>query len=240
MSSRSAFSLIELAIVMLVIAALVAVIIKAGDLRKTAQHSAMMQQLFNYNTAMERFFDKYNALPGDIDIAYDIWGNDCETVEADCNGNGDQIIGERTSGTRERYMAWRHLYLAGLIESYDGEANDVAGTSLPYGKYPNSRVSFPSIYDGDGTSTGTGHNSLYVVTDDPDCGAREVFSSKEMYQIDKKFDDGKPTGMISANENSSCAPTTSDCEDGSDYQNITDGTTIRCFMYYATSQSWKN
>jgi type II secretory pathway pseudopilin PulG len=238
---QKAFSLIELAIVILVITALMSVIILAGDLVQSAKVGAMMQQLSGYNSSVNRFYDKYKALPGDMDFAYDIWGSDCETVQADCNGNGDRIIGEKTTGVRERYMVWRHLYLSDFLsQSYDGEQTNVAGTSVPYGKYPDSRISFPSIYDGDGTSTGTGHNSLYVVADDSACDTREIFSSQQMYQIDVKFDDGRPTGLISANENTSCTPNSSGCEDGSNYLNITDGKTVSCWMYYATSQSWVN
>lgn len=238
---RKAFSIIELSIVILVIAALLSIIILAGDLVRSAKINAMMQQLSGYNSSMTKFYDQYKALPGDMDFAYDIWGEDCESIQADCNGNGDRIIGEKTTGDRERYMAWRHLYLSGIIaKNYDGEQSNIAGDSAPSGKYSDSRVTFSSIYDGDGSSTGTGHNSLYVVADDPECDVREIFSSQVMYKIDVKFDDGQPTGIISANENTSCSPNSSGCEDGSDYQNITDGKTVRCWMYYATSQSWSN
>lgn len=238
---KKAFSFIELAIVILVISALIAVIILVGDLREMARFNALMQQLSGYNMAMERFHDKYKALPGDMDFAYDIWGSDCESIVADCNGNGDRIIGERTTGTRERYMAWRHLFLADFIaEDFDGEEDNTVSTSVPLGKYPNSRLSFPSVYDIDGTSTGTGHNSLYVVADDSACATREIFTSAQIYKLDKKFDDGTPNGTISATENTACTPNSSSCADSSSYQNITDNGTIRCWMYFETSFSWLN
>ena len=64
-SRRSAFSLIELSIVLIIIGLLISGIIGGASLIKSATLRSVMTEARGYNVATSAFYTKYNALPGD-------------------------------------------------------------------------------------------------------------------------------------------------------------------------------
>src|SRR5436305_84684 len=63
------FTLIELAIVLVIIGLVVGGVLVGRDLIATSQLRATMTQVEKYNTAVKTFRTKYNALPGDMKAA---------------------------------------------------------------------------------------------------------------------------------------------------------------------------
>src|SRR5215475_7293609 len=64
--SESAFTLIELSIVLVIIGLIVGGILTGQDLIKQASLRATVAQLDKYNTAAYTFRNKFGSLPGDI------------------------------------------------------------------------------------------------------------------------------------------------------------------------------
>ena len=69
-SKRSAFTLIELSIVLIIIGLLVAGITGGASLIKSAQLRSVMSEARGYNVAVNSFVVQYDELPGDYDVAF--------------------------------------------------------------------------------------------------------------------------------------------------------------------------
>ena len=69
-SKKSAFSLIELSIVLIIIGLLIAGITGGASLIKSATLRAVMTEARNYNTAVNSFYVAYNAYPGDYTVNF--------------------------------------------------------------------------------------------------------------------------------------------------------------------------
>ena len=91
-NSEGGFTLVELAIVMIIIGLLIGGVLKGQELITNAQVTSTVAQVKGLDAAISTFRDTYNALPGDI-------GNVAARLPAGCtgncanNGNGDGIIG---------------------------------------------------------------------------------------------------------------------------------------------------
>ena len=107
----------------------------------------------NFQAATYQFRDRYFTLPGDFNNGSGVWGTNCSTVAADCNGTGDGKIAEIAGSayTKEYLLFWQHLALAGLIEGkYNGTKNGTqtsmgtsgltAGSDVPLMAYNRSSM----------------------------------------------------------------------------------------------------
>jgi prepilin-type N-terminal cleavage/methylation domain-containing protein len=65
-SGRSGFTLIEMSIVLVVIGLLVGGVLVGQDLIRAAYVRAQISQIEKFNTAVNTFYGKYQALPGDM------------------------------------------------------------------------------------------------------------------------------------------------------------------------------
>lgn len=154
--NRSAFSLVELSIVLAIIGLLVGGVLTGQSLLRGASTRGVIEELTQYANAFAQFEQEFNALPGDMVNATDYWGvafgstgNDStcyssnKTTDATCNGNGDRIISTANPATAvsdgtETYLAWQHLASAGYINgrftgrgANAGNNGTMAGISTP-------------------------------------------------------------------------------------------------------------
>jgi prepilin-type N-terminal cleavage/methylation domain-containing protein len=94
-SNRSGFTLIELSIVLVIIGLIVGGVLVGQDLIRAAQIRAQITQIERFNTAVNTFFGKFQALPGDMNystaISYGFTNHTGSTSTAG-QGNGDGII----------------------------------------------------------------------------------------------------------------------------------------------------
>ncbi len=165
---KKGFTLVELAIVLVIVGLLVAGILSGQSLIHQAQIRNVLAQFREYDTAVLTFKTKYgpNALPGDFDKASDFSlniGQDgnpnvADTQLSNDNGDGDGILeyeftsppqpdGFAPKFSSELVNFWVHLSNSGLIkESFVAEPADCNGTQCS----PIAGVSFPSARIGTG------------------------------------------------------------------------------------------
>lgn len=120
-NTNKGFTLIELAIVIVIVGLLVAGIAGSTKLIEQAKLRTVITDLDGLRIAYLNFKGKYNALPGDMSTASAFFPN-CHQTASLCNGNGDDIIGWTNDDSLidESVRGLRHMNLAGLISNGGG------------------------------------------------------------------------------------------------------------------------
>jgi prepilin-type N-terminal cleavage/methylation domain-containing protein len=130
---ESGFTLIEIAIVLVIIGLLLGGVLKGQELITGARVRNLIQQQDGIKAAYFGFLDRYRALPGDYASA-------TTTIPgASQNGNANGQIADITSGVKETVLAWEHLAKAGFINGsyvYDAAGpSDKSNPKNPYAAY---------------------------------------------------------------------------------------------------------
>jgi len=114
MKKHTGFSLIELAIVLVIAGLLLAGVMRGQELIANAKVKSLAGDFRNIPTYFYGYQDRFRALPGDDHAA------DVHVGGLNATGSGQQqnglIQGEwnSTSSQDESYLVWQHLRLAGL------------------------------------------------------------------------------------------------------------------------------
>lgn len=125
--SQAGFTLVELAIVMIIIGLLIGGILKGQELITNAQVTATAGQVKAYEAALTTFRDSYNAIPGDM---LNPAGRLPNCTAAPCNvasGTTNNRINQApnvaaaspTTAANENTRFWTHLAAADLIGGVD-------------------------------------------------------------------------------------------------------------------------
>ena len=180
------FTLIEIAIVLVIIGLLLGGVLKGQELITGARVRNLISQQDGVKAAFFGFQDRYRALPGDYASA----STNINCPGATClNGNGNgQIQNAATpvagSEVHEELLVWSHLTAAGFL---NGSYTMVAGAAAPVDtnnpKNPYS-VYLQLIYDASyGTGTPPAKHNLKTGNQIP----VEIVA-----EVDRKVDDGLP------------------------------------------------
>jgi prepilin-type N-terminal cleavage/methylation domain-containing protein len=218
---KSAFSLVELSIVLVILGLLIGGILSGQSLIRAAELRKVTTDIASITSAMGTFRDKYFALPGDMPNAIMFWGAadagdgvgaDCwmaSAPTATCNGDGDGRIGIGGGSFPETYRFWQHLRNAGLHNNnltgipasppLSLYYNDVIGQNVPASPQ-GSDVGYAvsEWYSGLAYTSYKRQNTLNIAgccwSDGSTRSNLEGASIKpeEMWQLDTKIDDGKP------------------------------------------------
>lgn len=117
-SQQSGFTLVEIAIVLVIIGLLLGGILKGQELINSAKVKSFAQDFRNIQTALYGYQDRFKALPGDHNFGTNIpvTGMTLATTPAGSVGNG-QLNGlyNSTTATDESCLAWQHMRLAGFF-----------------------------------------------------------------------------------------------------------------------------
>lgn len=121
MQRQRGFTLIEIAIVLVIIGLLLGGILKGQELITSARVRNLISQMDGIKGAYFAFQDRYRALPGDYPGAQafvNIPGLANNTI----GGNGNGVIDD-TAASTESVLAWTHLSHAGFITGQYDAAN---------------------------------------------------------------------------------------------------------------------
>jgi prepilin-type N-terminal cleavage/methylation domain-containing protein len=172
--NQSGFTLIEIAIVLVIIGLLLGGVLKGQELINSARVKNLATDFRNLPVLIYGYQDKYKALPGD-DIAA------VSHVVATGNGNGNGIIDghwDSTTTTDESQLFWQDVRLAGLAPG------PTTGTDL---LPTNSAGGIIGVTNGTVTDNPVaGLNGTYVI-----CSAGIL--GKFAKQLDIQMDDGNTT-----------------------------------------------
>ena len=103
--TKKGFSLVEIAIAVLVISLIATLSLKGKELIRTAKLRAVIEQVETYRIAANSFSEKYGAIPGDLQNARELINESLE------NGNGNGEILSKDDAKR----FWSHLSKSGLV-----------------------------------------------------------------------------------------------------------------------------
>jgi prepilin-type N-terminal cleavage/methylation domain-containing protein len=196
MKQQQGFTLVELAIVLVIIGLIVASVLGGKDLIRNAEIRAVIKQYNEFQTGVTTFTERYNGLPGDINGARFGLTGGCNN---DNNGGNNNGVLESKGGSYETHDGevacfWANLtspgkeLVTGSYDGIEGNATDIVGQNMPkmklgalgWGVYSvNSKNYF--ITGVQGSQAGAAYNTV------------AAFTPMDAYNLDSKIDDGVPT-----------------------------------------------
>ena len=208
MSRQHAFSLVELAIVLVILGLLVGGILAGQALIRASEIRTVIGEADKQVTAINAFRDKYFGVPGDLKNATRIWGHNasaCADVATTagspgtCNGNGNgywEVAAVTAGASSEHLQMWNQMSMAGLVEgSYTG-VYDTGATVSYDGPLPQSKLGgmfWDSYY-----RNAVGDAEMYAVDygnamEIRGIGTASPLRPEEAWNIDTKVDDTRPS-----------------------------------------------
>jgi len=192
LNGQKGFTLIEIAIVLVIIGLLLGGVLKGQELINTARVRALNNSVDGITAAWFSFQDRYRAFPGDYLQARAIVNLPGVAVGGDGNGRVG-ITGAATDAPNERAQVWVHLEAAGYITGgYDGSI--LATGTLNADQYGCSVTTCPDNGFGSGMMIMHGTEVQTAGA----AAAHELISGRGipvdvLAELDRKVDDGAAT-----------------------------------------------
>lgn len=179
---QGGFTLIEIAIVLVIIGLLLGGVLKGQELINTARVRALNNSVDGITAAWFSFQDRYRAFPGDYSQA----SVNLPGTPADGDGNG--LIGSTAAEAAERPNVWIHLEAAGYITgNFDGAAVGATEYACPVGTCPDNgfgagmNLAFGNQIRG-GAAAANSHELI----------SGRGIPVEVIAELDRKVDDGEP------------------------------------------------
>lgn len=183
---QQGFTLIEIAIVLVIIGLLLGGVLKGQELIQNARVRNVIALQDGVKAAFFGFQDRYRGIPGDYPSASA--NTNIPGAGTTCGGDGDSLIENATatgSASTENICAWYHLSRAGFITGNYTGSGTVATTNSPANPFGGL---MELIFDGNyysATAT-SGNSSIHNVK----TGIN--IPSVVLAEVDRKIDDGSP------------------------------------------------
>lgn len=218
LNRQKGFTLIEIAIVLVIIGLLLGGVLKGQELINTARVRALNNSVDGITAAWFSFQDRYRAFPGDyLDARSTV-----NLPGAPAGGDGNGLVGKTgaADSTAERAQIWVHLEAAGYITGgYNGAA--IANAD----EYGCSVTTCPD--NGFGTGMLVQHgNENQISANDGTADAHELVTGRGipvdvLAELDRKVDDGaSTTGLMQVGDGGTgwTAGESAACINGTAYQ----------------------
>ena len=191
---QSGFTLVEIAIVLVIIGLLIGGVLKGREMITNAKIKRIENDFGGVSAAIFAYQDRYGVLPGDDPAASSRFSGDWRGSD---NGNGNGNISggwNSTNNGDESRKIWKHLRGAGLIAgpvdntdaSYQQPSNsfggnvgidlnlyNLSGHNIVFGEIPGD---IAQILEARGDDN------------DPSTGSIQAHNSQTTYQIDRRYD----------------------------------------------------
>jgi len=199
--TEAGFTLVEIAIVLVIIGLLLGGILKGQEMITQAKIKNAINDFNGLTTAINSYQDRYRALPGDDGRAAARWttqapadGNADGTIAGLYNANNTAGTGGAPANTAESNLFWQHLRIAGFVPGLTVGT----GSGTPP---PNAAGGIIGVESAVVGTNGLGFTSLIVCTSNlPD---------KVAIAVDTQADDGvSGTGQVRALLQTSANPAT--------------------------------
>jgi prepilin-type N-terminal cleavage/methylation domain-containing protein len=215
------FTLVEISIVIVVVALIIAAILGSQTLIANAERQTIIKEFQKYNSAVSTFKQQYNQMPGDMDNASSYWSSAT-------NGDGDGNIGTYNTECANNVS---HLKLAEILDKANGSATTIL-SEVKNGRYLfcNNVADFDTQY----FSATSNYNIYdrrgnYLQFNGLSGGAAPdgIVNAEAANFIDKKLDDGAASSgkLVAIRGGSGTAYYTSGCVDSASFTTAnTEGT----------------
>lgn len=184
-TSQTGFTLVEIAIVLVIIGLMLGGVLKGQELINSAKVKNLTQDFRSIPLLLHSYQDKFRSAPGDDANAR---RHLCQAAATECttNGNGDGQIGGNwnDSTNSEAFLFWQHVRMAGLAAG----STDAADAGYLPRNAEGGRLGVQST----GAAAPLGVPGTHTI-----CSA--AIPGRFVRQIDLALDDGEPaTGSLRA------------------------------------------
>lgn len=256
-SKKSAFSLIELSIVLIIIGLLIAGITGGASLIKSSELRSIMGEARGYAVSVNSFFTQYDQYPGDASV--NVGNNSLATYAVGDRDNKIEFLNDAASPVTEGIDAWFDLKDIGAIDmvltalvhttTTTGSLHSPVALTMGLGA-PGSKIKGAGwVFDFNTSSLQnvvvlTGNTDAYAATtaftmvngnvaSGVGNASKEIITAGDALAIDSKIDDGKAdTGNVAAVNQLSATL----CSSGASYV-VTAGSTKVCALSFRVDVS---
>jgi prepilin-type N-terminal cleavage/methylation domain-containing protein len=199
--NQDGFTLVEIAIVMIIIGLLIGGTFGGMKLIDNMQVNKTVQDLKAIESAALTFKDTYGRLPGDMPNTAARLPN-CTVAPCATGGNGNRRLdlvsfwSEAVTATTEAFVFWHHMQAANLLSMDYRNTTDLNfGEGQPSspinGGYRSMGWIGPTLY----AETWSGHSITLTShpTNSNGTGWHDTISCPSIHSLDNKMDDGRPT-----------------------------------------------
>jgi prepilin-type N-terminal cleavage/methylation domain-containing protein len=189
--NQKGFTLIEIAIVLVIIGLLLGGVLKGQELIQNARVRNIIAQQDGIKAAFFGFQDRYRGIPGDYTSTNA--NTNIPGAGATCGGNGNSLIENTTatgSASSEDICAWYQLSKSGFITgNYDGNGTSASTANSPSNAFGGlMQLIFDKVYDATAANPATNVHNVKTGINIP---------SVSLAEVDRKIDDGNPlTGQF--------------------------------------------